>query len=257
MASETYAISASLPKKLPFSFRVHSAFTHAVNLLGENDEWFTIVTASKPLVPQGWKVATDVLPPIKVGESVTLRDGILTFEHTAWRVALSAAQRIDLHGETLKHHSPQAWREATHLALLTISGQRSQREKAPLWKEPAFQEAPLDEQVTSLLGRGPGLTPSGDDFLLGWLWSWQHWAHPRTAALQEAILKRRSLTIPISQHFFTLVLAGQWVECLKVAETRPFEGFSWLAQQGASSGGDTLEGIAFGFHTLASVTVSS
>lgn len=250
MACATYAISASLPNTLPFSFRVHSAFPHAVNLLGENDEWFTIITANKPLIPQGWKVATDTLPPIKAGENVTLRDGVLTFKHTTWRVALSAAQRVDLHGETLKHHSPQAWREAAHLALPTLSGRRNQREKTPLWEESAFQEAPLHEQVTSLLGRGAGLTPSGDDFLLGWLWSWQHWAHSRTHELQDAISKRRSLTTDISQHFFTLALAGQWVECLKVAETRPFEGFAWLAQQGASSGVDTLEGIAFGLHQL-------
>lgn len=250
MACATYAIRASLPNTLPLSFRVHSAFTHAVNLLGENDEWFTIVTANKPLVPQGWKVVTDTLPPIKAGENANLRDGVLTFKHTAWRVALGAAQGVDLHFETLEPHSPQAWQDAAILALHTASGQTRHREKNPLWKEAAFQEAPLHEQVTSLLGRGAGLTPSGDDFLLGWLWSWQHWAHSRTDELQDAISKRRSLTTDISQHFFTLALAGQWVECLKVAETRPFEGFAWLAQQGASSGVDTLEGIAFGLHQL-------
>lgn len=99
----------------------------------------------------------------------------------------------------------------------------------------------------ALLGLGPGLTPSGDDVLVGWaaaLWAStsevRRLAHEVRAALLAAAAER---TTALSQAFLSAALAGAIAEPLRRFVRRPDPvSLDGLLQVGATSGADSLAG---------------
>ena len=70
-----------------------------------------------------------------------------------------------------------------------------------LWNDPralSLGATPFDESVQALAGRGPGLTPAGDDVLLGWMLARRAVAHPSWRHEAAAILRaaRSTTTTP-------------------------------------------------------------
>lgn len=118
------------------------------------------------------------------------------------------------------------------------------------WKD---DEGALAEGGAALAGLGDGLTPAGDDFLVGFmLWAWL--AHPRPQvfcpALCEAAAPR---TTTLSAAFLRAAASGQcsaaWHRLLAALAQGRAAGIAGAAQEvlahGASSGQDALIGFLY------------
>ena len=123
----------------------------------------------------------------------------------------------------------------------------------------------------SLLGLGPGLTPAGDDFLVGFLAAHKLFSSSFGKILEDYDLKRKLRekamvsTVPIAFQFLSYALEGVFSETIYLVlrnitshdqlkdlylgegNTHQIEHFlSW----GHSSGTDTMTGIIFGLGTI-------
>jgi len=108
----------------------------------------------------------------------------------------------------------------------------------------------------ALLGLGPGLTPSGDDCVCGWLTGLVV-GSPRGRCLAERVgpgLLRRACgrTGPLSVALLAAVVAGQVAEPVHRFVMRPdAPGLEALLALGATSGADLLAGYLLARHALA------
>lgn len=113
----------------------------------------------------------------------------------------------------------------------------------------------------ALVGKGPGLTPSGDDALVGLL-AVQHRAHPGATTgllglLDAAIRPNLVRTTAISAHYLRLALDGHFGEHLSNlvdglgvdGDIRP-ELVARVQSSGATSGADVLVGVIAGLRLL-------
>ncbi|MBI4588041.1 MAG: DUF2877 domain-containing protein [Candidatus Rokubacteria bacterium] len=107
-----------------------------------------------------------------------------------------------------------------------------------------------------LLGLGPGLTPAGDDCLVGWLAGvWV--AGPDGRSLVEATAgglseAARTLTGPLSRAFLAAAVSGQAAEPLYGFVSAPnWTSLARLLSLGATSGADLLGGYLLGRAALA------
>lgn len=113
--------------------------------------------------------------------------------------------------------------------------------------------AGLARAVEALVGLGPGLTPSGDDFLAGLVFALGRSGHPAAAVLRRAIeeaLERRRTTA-LSAHFLRWAARGvaaadgvRLVDALLggAAEGRA-EALASVLRHGATSGSDWALGV--------------
>jgi hypothetical protein len=175
-------------------FWVHSCFQHAMNLSSASGELLTLLspryqnlpTAIRLSTPPGW----DWRHQAHSRQPVTLENNEL--RGTLWRANLSQAQCWRPGGDRAPGgHSPDALLAAYPLLasqLLEYCMEREVRSSLQLlpgWppggRIPRLNlgdaKAELESGVSELIGYGAGLTPDGDDYLLGYLaslWPWQH-----------------------------------------------------------------------------------
>lgn len=220
---------------------VHSSFRHAVNLKSDSrGGLFSLVSFDKPLVPNGAVVGCTEMPFAEAGSRVEYHGGKLEFPD--FSIDFSSAVSADL--------KVGKWIESRAAAARVVE----QIESAVRGRTPGIQklaelkelDSPISEVVAGLVGLGPGLTPSGDDFICGWLWAWRSCGDPRFSELAAEVEKRRCDTTDASSNFMMLACGSRFAAALKVARNHPEEGFKWMAAQGASSGVDTLFGARFG-----------
>ena len=113
-----------------------------------------------------------------------------------------------------------------------------------------FHYTTAAHSLSSLIGLGIGLTPSGDDFLCGVLAGLilrNCTSHPFSLALQQQLTTRLPDTNDISQAFLNCALQGQYSEAVcslghAAEEAQLSAAFSAI---GHSSGMDTLCGILY------------
>ncbi|MBW0073146.1 DUF2877 domain-containing protein, partial [Escherichia coli] len=122
----------------------------------------------------------------------------------------------------------------------------------------------LERQVPQLIGFGKGLTPDGDDYLLGYLAALWLWQLPAPLAnhqyrLQKAIEQHAHNTTDISRHYLQRALQGHFSEpiCRLLAQLVGSASAMTIAscteqimQFGATSGVNCLAGMLHGFRTL-------
>lgn len=111
----------------------------------------------------------------------------------------------------------------------------------------------LAAAVRSLMGLGPGLTPSGDDFLVGLLCGWRvaGFDGPVVGAVREATLASLDATGLTSGHYLKHACRGRFAAVLVavaagLARGNPattLNAARWCLQFGATSGYDSLRGI--------------
>ena len=120
---------------------------------------------------------------------------------------------------------------------------------------PSHDPAGLPDVLRRLVGRGVGVTPSGDDAIVGVLAVLHRCAHPTAAAgpidaLTAAISPLLERTTPISAHFLRLALRGELGErlvsvvdaCCTPTGPDP-AAIDRLLATGATSGADALAGV--------------
>ncbi|MFN0128587.1 MAG: DUF2877 domain-containing protein [Verrucomicrobiales bacterium] len=144
---------------------VHSAFVHAVNLSLDRDMW-TVLGAVRQDAPFGIRIAAGAgMPGVKAGEPVNVRAGFVGVGKlvldcrtaSRWVPAQWGRPAADLRARLLdleRAACPRAWfRSATMARDVTGALQGPNAE--------------LSAAVRRTVGRGPGLTPAGDDVLVG------------------------------------------------------------------------------------------
>ena len=205
MRVQALSVGIQVPRH-SFSGTVHSVFRQACNLWLEPGKLLTLLPYQKGNAPHGIRLDTsshfDFLHTLRVGQSAACRGGILRIDGADCSVDLRPARpwHIDLKGLHIDLCRPTqaqswavAWSELNrhyHKDSLSdhlgVSFRSRKRPATPVVSEillqqsahtiPSLLEATcrlrLREamlSVRALIGLGYGLTPSGDDFLVGYM----------------------------------------------------------------------------------------
>lgn len=202
MRFQALSVGAEVPTHY-FSGTVHSVFRQACNIRIEPYRLLTLLPPEKDNVPHGIRLNTSPQPVFlklfHVGQPVACRGGILRIDRPKFSVDLRTARpwHIDikgLHIDLRRCDHAQAWAMAwwelnassRRSGLSGVMEGVSPSEGPPAPSEvflqqsahavPALLQATRDFQfedagtsIRRLIGLGPGLTPSGDDFLVGYL----------------------------------------------------------------------------------------
>lgn len=183
-----------------FDARIHSSFQSAANLkLDGGGNLLTLVISSETDLPQGIRVNTPkrfTFENLRISEHVICQDGMLCFEISPLEIDLRKASRweCNLSGFSLENTTvsfSSAW-----MKVWQMLNERQRRSGAEIVAEYLLQ--PQDVQgsalfhrlahgiaglleatghydtqstdvVSDLIGLGSGLTPSGDDLLVGYM----------------------------------------------------------------------------------------
>jgi hypothetical protein len=284
------SMGASIPQA-GFSGVVHSIFRSALNLRLQNEEGLlTLVAAGEADLPQGIRVDTPAgftFEQFKVGELVLcdaeyLRLDSLTVDLRGvphWKCDLPSL-KADMTNPSVRQAWETVWQalnkrqQAAGADIIAqdlihptngASNRISQRAGDALRKllhsarrhDPTDMETPL----CFLIGLGSGLTPSGDDLLVGFLaglWCGIHKSDERKAfidTLAQAISHLSTRTNDISRTYLIHAARGQVSSrlanlagsiCTADSSDRLLPGFESAAQTGHSSGMDAVTGLLLG-----------
>jgi hypothetical protein len=175
-----------------FDAEVHSTFTSAANLqLLRGSLLLTLVAGGEADLPQGIRLNTThgfSFEGLQTKESVTCRDGILRCEYAPLTIDLRMARRwkCNLLALAANMNSPSTsaacqiveqeldqWRAHARIGLPAchVAEVRRMDESVPdlVATTRRCDLAGVERVIASLIGLGSGLTPSGDDFLVGYL----------------------------------------------------------------------------------------
>lgn len=242
------------------TYRLHSRFAQAINLIHSDGSLLTLLRAGKGCSPAGWvlssRVFDDLSTRISRIDRIDVKQGQLTtpdFILTARRVLnLPAPEGVlttpDLapfsHPTGLLGPLNLALKEAHHPLLATLSRGFSAwyQGESPDWR--------------ALIGLGPGLTPSGDDMLVGALAALQcHKAllsPRRIPLLLPDVHTLRAMTTTVSCSYLQHAAQGHFSSALVrllrqlISGGDSTDATRALLQHGHTSGADTVVGLAAG-----------
>jgi len=296
LASRATRVSAlSIGARAPCRFthgRVHSVYRQACNLEADDGVLLTLLADELGNVPHGIRCALPEPADFRAWlhpAQMVAADGLsLKLPEAAIEIDLSAATRwqcewgryaIDVRAEAtvgslrtiraILRDQPPAGGFAP--LLLQHVGPRSPLDRAMRGRLtqalPALRRADSDldsvaagRALSLLAGLGPGLTPSGDDFIIGYLTA----LHSRRAhepmlseylnGLMSPIMKFAHAANVVSRQYLLGALEGEVSEALvrvvaRVAgadELGVQESAAHLVRAGHSSGADSLSGLLFG-----------
>jgi Protein of unknown function (DUF2877) len=251
---------------------VHSVFAGACNL-ALDAELLTLCIPGLGRGPTTMRLARDPARDLRQsfhpGERVECRDGLL---HGA-RVQVSLRQATVWRPVPAGPRAPDALRDANlDFAAARLAARRAgslnilDRQAAAVAAAlhdacRALDQVQAERHAARLVGWGEGLTPAGDDFLVGLLAGLdamvQH--DPARRRLQRAVAARIAASVarttPIAAHFLRLAAAGHFAETLCTARDallgemrREPVGVALDAALsiGATSGADTVSGLLAG-----------
>lgn len=118
----------------------------------------------------------------------------------------------------------------------------------------------LANSISNLVGLGVGLTPSGDDYLIGWL-SIMHIAQEfdtLPTVLERTLLENLDNTTDVSQHYLKAALSGEFhtdltqlaIAAKSIIAKDIEQKFQALVSLGSTSGSDSALGIVHAIETL-------
>jgi hypothetical protein len=217
------------------------------------------------------------LPQIALGQTVRLEGDEIAFPNNA-RLHLGEArswtpppppchllskggQAKTIHAvaEIIMTHKPQAGLAPLLGSLLDIPFPPLPTELRPAQAcLDAFQDSADEQELLPLLGLGGGLTPSGDDFIAGYLLASVRARLPHAAVLSAAAAAQaQARTTALSAGLIAAAAAGSADERLIQAFDAIFYGglpsesiFDLLTNYGSSSGLDAFVGLVTAFYSL-------
>lgn len=190
------------------------------------------------------------LPAIPLGAAVTLDRSSLTVGAQQWRLAHHRRATVGDHGQNRGDFEPQRTSPFETGVALRVT------DLVPAFCAALFRSddnnnaaaALIDGHVRQLIGLGPGLTPSGDDALVGALavlWTRRPALHRKLSVSILGHLRRTSL---IGAHYLWLAVHGQFSEAVHMALNGEPDS---LLRSGATSGADAMVGIVAAQRALA------
>ncbi|KPC50241.1 hypothetical protein WG78_17730 [Amantichitinum ursilacus] len=261
--------------------RVHSCFRHALNLVWHDGRLCTLLSAPAAAQPRAVAVAVpddwDWRQHCDPGQWLIYRQGTL-FAPRHWHIdltaapvwepsraralldALPAARLQQVHDLLAAQLQAYAAQQSGHSVLQLLPVATTGLPIAQWHSQTSTLE--LQRHVNALLGLGRGLTPDGDDYLLGYLAALHH-CHRLTAhfrVMANAIKQGLLRTTEISQHYLQLAIQGHFSQSILILidsiATNPQpeilkDAAQSVMQYGASSGIDVLAGFLHGSRTIA------
>lgn len=271
--------------------QVHSCFQRSLNLRHPDGYLLPLLSSDFQDLPDAIRISLgsgwDWRHHARIGQTVTFHHSVLQGE--GWSVALDNVACWQPEQGLLAAGEPALRAAFEHYAILALQlAQYCQQHYSESdlqllpglvqsnvsFKRPAravqlaLSDSPeqLAAEVAALIGYGRGLTPDGDDYLLGYmaaLWPWRQ--HPAFAAhdvtLRGLIGSQLSRTNDISRHYLARALQGHFsapichLMLLLISAASPVQiqtAALEVMQFGASSGVDCLAGLLHGLRTLQS-----
>ncbi|WP_312983105.1 DUF2877 domain-containing protein [Atlantibacter sp.] len=244
---------------------VHSVFHHACNLTTPDNHLLTLLTQDTPLAPGSVRMAcADWRPRFSAGETLRRQtDG--TFAAAGCRLTLT---NIPCQSTCVPHDAvfpenllpqlrvflPVIAPEYGIWNILHSSNERMMQAVRQLaaWLDDDAQTP--GDALKTLIGAGAGLTPSGDDFLLGMLFVLKATRHRRVDDLAAAITALLDRTTTISRAMLYYGCRGHFGEQLLALTTPTNLSLNHrllrVAEYGHSSGHDMLTGLFFTLRAL-------
>lgn len=257
---------------------VHSVYDHAVNVTWDDDGWSSLLLP--PLPPNPWSIQVPGLPDVRQGERCRISRREIDFGARAFRIRLDRAEPKDLRVHTAAAHGRRLREQCRRLRDWAIEcevrsgflhclcdpAQRTSRweREDPLLVRGAEvidaarrAETPRGRarHLQSLVGLGLGLTPAGDDFIVGYLAAspLSDRARADRRLLVEALPSlARTRTTDVSARMLEAACRNEFAEPVvelveSLARTRNglFRAAEDLLALGGTSGADTLAGVLF------------
>lgn len=229
-------------------FTVHSIFEKGCNIVDCNDQLIFLGTDENGTFPFGilldLQTKQAVKAGIKIGDTFIVHHKQLShnrfdikFDHTKilpLNIDFEQAN-IDNLKENMKQISFKSY-ASTDFELTNISEFIHKLQDS---------SQKLEDDFRYFIGRGQGLTPTGDDILVGILYG--HFIHPFIAPNHLKTigkLIKEPLTTIVSQRFLTCAVEGLFSSKItNLQYDSSLESLKSLMQVGSSSGKDTLYGI--------------
>lgn len=256
--------------------RVHSSFQHVLNLTDDAGGWLTLLPASAHNQPRAIRVdvpdaldwrrmAAHGMPVTWFGPMLLGPNwGVRLHQAPIWQPRFPqwlASQRAALsdlaHGIALDLLA-SVIRDAMHMAPAPTALQR--------WDAAIHAAAPLDADAAhALIGRGQGLTPDGDDYLIGYLAALEideatSGAADHANAIRQAIAAHLHRTTRISGNYLQQAVTGHFSEsiddlrCAVLRQAEPVairRAAASVIAHGATSGLSTARGFLHGLRLFA------
>lgn len=266
-----------------YPLQVHSRFQHAMNLKRSDGYLLTLLSANhyanladaiRLNLPASWDWREKAIDTEKVGMKNEALHG------AGWSISGNGAlcwqpDRTAAHAhESLESGAQHYYAILLHALTLFCAAHRISSELSLFPNAHSGKKQPelslsvnatmLNQQIAQLIGFGRGLTPDGDDYLLGYiaaLWRWRQ--TPKVAEhftlLCRGIADQLFRTNDISAHYLKRAVQGHFsepiCELIQVLATKKNDvdvNSAALAvmQFGASSGADCLAGFLHGLRAL-------
>ena len=243
--------------------QVHSVFEQALNLACHDGGLLTLHGPGPLLAPFAAALTHFPTGAVRPGRPVSRRDDTITLDGIVVEWSGAATLDVTMRAAPKGRESvtkllsvlPHLENDGAGLTSTVARGAESRVVEGLRLRQPELFIA----GALGLLGLGEGLTPSGDDCLVGALAvvhrfarSWLD-AHPEI----ESVVRTASVTATntIAREFVVHALAGQFSESLidlMSADSAPDIGraVTHLLSMGATSGADTLHGIRLALGAL-------
>lgn len=224
----------------PLAGTVHSVFARAVNIVVGSGRLISLVAREAGAVPCGFQLATpphfSFLDRVSIGAAAVCRGGILRIDGSTliidlrparpWR-SLQLGAELDIERVAVARCWAVAW--AALVAQRRESGLPAAADRPLAALHQATRALPgraAARAARQLVGLGAGLTPAGDDLLVGYLAAlWRSAAltperHAFLVGLGARIVADAAGTNPISRSYLEAAAAGEIAETLAVLAER-------------------------------------
>ncbi|UXV35366.1 DUF2877 domain-containing protein [Staphylococcus sp. IVB6181] len=228
--------------------KVHSRFNKGFNVVDKDDNLIFIGTTENGMFPFGVVVDAytrdQLLASVSVGQTLKVRPTALAFDRHL---------QLSLNAEVYK--GSQNFEQADVNALKSniqafdfseyADGDFDKAKILSVYEALSNPHGDAKSELTYLIGRGQGLTPSGDDILVGLLFI--HFIQPFITKAHMAQIEQlvsQPLTTLVSQTFLSYAIQGIFSSRLTdLMEDASQSTLKQLLQVGSSSGKDTLYGM--------------
>jgi hypothetical protein len=293
MQFQAVSIGSAVPQD-NFNATIQSLFDSSLNLrLEHEDRLITILISDHYELPQGIRLDKKIpLHSLTVGLRAASRGGVLRFDSSPLTIDLRGAPIWDGRLSTLTGNIEQAW----SITWQTLNEGQSQK-KTELVAEYLFRSDqgplltrklshPVHKLITAaqrfdsnasaeaaheMIGLGPGVTPSGDDILIGFLAGLHSMAgnnKERQAFIQafgSAIFLLLKETNDISRTYIQHAIKGEFsssfvtlIDAIREGEQQQLLTSTKNAMcVGHSSGMDSLTGLLIGLASWGTISIYS
>jgi len=242
---------------------VHSVFQHSFNLQDPRQDQLICVSKQAARVPKGMILAADdyaaLATGLVAGTTLLVQQRVIHFPHHRLSFQKAAQFTTTFPAGTVPFDRELFWstlQNVTEKTGIQEAVSATIRSNHPFYDaidqlcKPSFKEQ--RQAVAYLVGRGVGLTPTGDDMLVGHLLARRVMGQEDTrlvAYLQRRLLTVNDLTTDVSKHYLLHALTGAFNQsALSLTKCTDSVAFSQVIKEilaiGHTSGADFLAGFA-------------